>query len=263
MLILALACVLDLARFDAPAMIWGGLLSVVMTLVTTILLVADLERPERFFSIILHPQWKSWLTRGAFLLIGFATISSLWWIAELLAWLDVVRFPAVSRMAMAWLCLPLALGAAIYTAFLFAQAEGRDLWQSPLLPVHLLIQAVMAGSAALLVLAAVIDFDPGIVGLAKLGFGVGLGLDLFMLLFGEFGIAHASEVAARAAHEISRGKYAKQFWLGAIVIGHLVPLALLLLPGAFAPAGAAVLAIVGLYAYEHAFVMAPQEVPNS
>jgi Fe-S-cluster-containing dehydrogenase component/formate-dependent nitrite reductase membrane component NrfD len=263
MLILSLTWALELAAFDAPAMIWGGLLSVVMTLLTTILLVADLERPERFLSIILHPQWKSWLTRGAFLLIGFATISSLWWIAELLAWLDVVRFPAVVRMAMAWLCVPLALGAAIYTAFLFAQAEGRDLWQSPLLPVHLLVQAVMVGSGALLGLAAVIDFAPDLVTVAKIAFGVGLGLDLFMLLFGEFGIAHASEVAARAAHEISRGKYAKQFWLGAIVTGHLVPLALLALPGAVAPAGAALLAIIGLYAYEHAFVMAPQEVPNS
>jgi Fe-S-cluster-containing dehydrogenase component/formate-dependent nitrite reductase membrane component NrfD len=263
MLILALTWALELAAFNAPAMIWGGLLSVVMTLLTTILLVADLERPERFLSIILHPQWKSWLTRGAFLLIGFATISSLWWIAELLAWLDVVRFPAVSRMVMAWLCLPLALGAAIYTAFLFAQAEGRDLWQSPLLPVHLLVQAVMVGSGALLGLAAVIDFAPDLVTVAKIAFGVGLGLDLFMLLFGEFGIAHASEVAARAAHEISRGKYAKQFWLGAIVTGHLVPLALLALPGTVAPAGAALLAIIGLYAYEHAFVMAPQEVPNS
>jgi formate-dependent nitrite reductase membrane component NrfD len=263
MLLFALAWGLELVRFDASAMIWGGLLSVVMTLVTTALLVFDLERPERFFSIILHPQWKSWLTRGAFLLIGFATVSSLWWIAELLAWLDVVRFPAVSRMAMAWLCLPLAIGAAIYTAFLFAQAEGRDLWQSPLLPAHLLIQASMAGSGALLGLAAVIELDPGILTLAKFGFGFGLLLDLFMLLFGEFGIAHASDVAARAAHEISRGKYAKQFWLGAIVLGHLVPLLLLAAPGTAATACAAVLAIIGLYAYEHAFVMAPQEVPNS
>jgi Fe-S-cluster-containing dehydrogenase component/formate-dependent nitrite reductase membrane component NrfD len=263
MLFLSLAWALDLVAFDARAMIWGGLLSVVMTLVTTILLVIDLERPERFLSILLRPQWKSWLTRGAFLLIGFATISSVWWIAELLAWLDLVRFPAVSRIAMAWLCAPLALGAAIYTAFLFAQAEGRDLWQSPLLPVHLLIQALMVGCGALLGINTVVELDPGLVALAKLVFGIALCLDLFVLLFGEFGIAHASEIAARAAHEISRGKYAKQFWLGAIVLGHLVPIALLLLPGTVAPAVAALLTIVGLYAYEHAFVMAPQEVPNS
>jgi formate-dependent nitrite reductase membrane component NrfD len=168
-------------------------------------------------------------------------------------------------MGMAWLCGPLAIGTAIYTAFLFAQAEGRDLWQSPLLPIHLLIQASMVGGGALVGLDAIFDFDTDLVALARLAFGVGLALDLFMLLLGEFGIPHASEIAARAAHEISKGKYAKQFWLGAIVLGHLVPMALLLLPGPTAISGAiaAVLAIVGLYMYEHAFVMAPQEIPNS
>ena len=35
-----------------------------------------------------------------------------------------------------------------------------------------------------------------------------------------------------------------------------------LMPPAFLP-GAAVCALVGLYAYEHCFVMAPQEVPNA
>ena len=33
----------------------------------------------------------------------------------------------------------LALGAAGYSAFLFAQAEGRDFWQSPLVLPHLLV----------------------------------------------------------------------------------------------------------------------------
>jgi hypothetical protein len=42
-----------------------------------------------------------------------------------------------------------------------------------------------------------------------------------------------------------------------------VPLLLLAAPGALASACAAALAIIGLYAYEHAFVQAPQEVPNS
>ena len=48
-------------------------------------LVYDLERPERFLSILLRPQWKSWLTRGAFLLVGFATLSGAWWAAEVAA----------------------------------------------------------------------------------------------------------------------------------------------------------------------------------
>ncbi len=40
------------------------------------------------------------------------------------------------------------IGVAVYTAFLFAQAEGQDLWQSPLLPFHLVVQAFVAGSGA-------------------------------------------------------------------------------------------------------------------
>ena len=265
--LLALGLCLNLFGFDAAAMVWGGLLSVIMTLATTALLVADLERPERFLSILLRPQWRSWLTRGAFLLIGFAAVSGLWWLAELLAWLELLKFPDVSRVAMAWLSLPLAVGAAIYTAFLFAQAEGRDLWQSPLLPLHLLIQAMLAGSAAMLILDAVAGFDAGLVAVARASFGIALAFDLFALMFGEFGVAHPSEVAARAAHAISHGKYAQLYWGGAIVTGHLVPLALLALAviadAAVFGALAGLLALVGLYAYEHAFVMAPQEIPNS
>jgi hypothetical protein len=45
--------------------------------------------------------------------------------------------------------------------------------------------------------------------------------------------------------------------------GHLVPLALLLAGMPLVTALAGVLSIVGLYFYEYAFVMAPQEIPNS
>ena len=57
---------------------------------------------------------------------------------------------------------PLAGMAAVYTGYLFAQAKARDLWQSPLLPPHLLVQAFVAGSAALLPLAAWLDDDAGV-----------------------------------------------------------------------------------------------------
>ncbi len=72
---------------------------------------------------------------------------------------------------------------------------------------------------------------------------------------------HASEVAARAAHDITHGRYRWWFWGGAIGLGHLVPLVLLGV-GVAAPV-AALCIVAGLYAYEHAFVMAPQDIPNS
>ncbi|KIG14501.1 Fe-S-cluster-containing hydrogenase components 1 [Enhygromyxa salina] len=270
---LALGWGLGLFAFDQAAIVWGGLLAILATLATTGLLVMDLERPERFLSILLRPQWKSWLTRGAFLLVGFAGISGAWWAGEAAAaWTGgAFVLPTLARAVLGWLTLPLAVGAAIYTAFLFAQAEGRDLWQSPLLPLHLLVQATMMGTGALLGLSAVVELGPDLVAAARVGFGVSLGVDLFVILLGEFAIPHASELAARAAHEIRHGRHARNFWWGAIVLGHLVPLALLLIPAGALPSAlagvvvllAAATAAIGLYAYEYVFVMAPQELPNS
>jgi formate-dependent nitrite reductase membrane component NrfD len=80
---------------------------------------------------------------------------------------------------------------------------------------------------------------------------------------------HASHNAVRAAHEIKAGRYARHFWLGGIALGHALPLLLLFFAAFIAPLAlpAAVLAMIaaiaGLYFYEYAFVMAPQEVPNS
>ena len=64
------------------------------------------------------------------------------------------------RPWLTWIGAPFALGAAVYTAFLFGQAEGRDLWQSTLLPMHLLVQALMMGAASALVLGAFVELSP-------------------------------------------------------------------------------------------------------
>ncbi len=250
--------------FDLTALLAGGALSIVATLATTALLVYDLERPERFLSILYRPQWKSWLTRGAYLLVGFSTLSGLWWALEAAAALGLADTPsAITRGLLSWLTLPLAVGAAIYTAWLFAQAEGRDLWQSPLLPLHLLVQALLMGTGGLLLVDVIFSIDPGITAAARTGFGAALITDLMMMLFGELGVPHASEIAARAAHEISHGRYSSQFWWGAVVLGHVAPLLLLATGFTFLAGIAALCAGVGLYLYEHAFVMAPQEIPNS
>ena len=263
-LLLTLGFGLGLFPVDTRSIVVGGALSVLMTLLTTALLVYDLERPERFLSIVLRPQWKSWLTRGAFLLIGFSTLSGLWVAGAGAEWLGWVALPEVLHQALSWATLPLAFGAAVYTAFLFAQAEGRDLWQSPLLPMHLLVQALMMGAGAMLVLSLAADLPIALAQVSARTFVATLVIDLAMLLLGEFGIPHASEIAARAAQEISKGRYKHRFWWGVVALGHGVPL-LAMTAGASLPlaAAAVVATTVGLYLYEHAFVMAPQEIPNS
>ena len=219
---------------------------------------------------MLRPQWRSWLTRGAVVLIGFTVIVGLWWLLETVSFLGWMAPPGeLVRSLFLWVGLPFALLAAIYTAFLFAQAEGRDLWQSPLLPFHLVVQALVAGSGVFLLLDLFFVLSPELTRFVLVGFVVGLLVDLFVTLVGEFSIPHASEVAARAAHEIREGRYRDHFWGGSIALGHVVPLVLVGLGVVFSGvqpllgAIAALGAIAGLYFYEYAFVMAPQEVPNS
>lgn len=257
-------------RFDERTAIFTSFLSLLFIGLTTGLLVYDLEKPERFLYILIRPQWRSWLARGAVFLIAFSLVAGLWWLLELGAYYDWINQGQARdlRPYLLWLGFPLAVGVATYTAFLFAQAEGRDMWQSPLLPFHLLLQAFMAGSGAILVLSLLRLFDDDFVVMAVVTLLITLIIDLFLTLSGEFGIPHASEVAARAAHEIRYGRYKRHFWLGSILLGHIVPLLLIVaavffISNLFVVAAAGLCAIAGLYLYEYAFVMAPQEIPNS
>jgi hypothetical protein len=75
-------------------------------------------------------------------------------------------------------------------------------------------------------------------------------------------LPHGTSTAKAAAKLITSGKYKYHFWLGGVVIGHVLPL-LLLWGGGASAAIAGLAALTGLYIYEHAFVYAPQDIPNS
>jgi len=226
--------------------------------INTGLLVWDLDRPERFWTILIRPQWKSWLARGAFILIGFSTLGGLYFFGQLF---NLQR--EVSNLLI-WPGVVLAILSATYTAFLFAQAEGRDLWQSTLLPWHLFVQAVMAGSATLLITAVFVGATPEVTRVLAWTFGLSLLINLLITIGGEFGTPHASQVAAAAAHLITEGRYKNHYW-GSLIFGLALPLVIAAFasasPVALALAGA--LSLIGLFAYEWAFVMAPQDVPNN
>lgn len=264
-MILSLGTGLGLVAFDRLTYLVGGFLSLLFIGITTAFLVLDLEKPLRFFYMVFRPQWKSWLARGAFLLMGFSTLVGLWFLVELGAYLEwLPEAPALFLRPIAiWGGFVLAVGVTIYSGFLFGQAEGRDLWQSSLLPIHLLVQAVMVGSGFVFLMGLLVDLSADLESLATTTFIASLVLDLIVTTFGEFGMPHASETAAIAAHQITHGRYKNHYWWGSIGLGHIVPLVLLFSGLSFGAAAASICAIVGLYLYEYAFVTAPQEIPNS
>ena len=235
----------------------AALISLLFIGINTGLLVWDLDRPDRFWTILLRPQWRSWLARGAFILVGFSGVGGLFFLGHLLGRADLANL-------LIWPGVVLAVLSAIYTAFLFAQAEGRDLWQSTLLPWHLFVQAIMAGSAALLIAGLFIGVTAEASRVLAVTFGLSLLVNLLITIGGEFGVSHASQVAATAAHWITHGRYAPWYRMS-VSIGLALPLVMTALasasPVVLAAAGA--LSLLGLFAYEWVFVMAPQEVPNN
>jgi formate-dependent nitrite reductase membrane component NrfD len=153
--------------------------------------------------------------------------------------------------------------AAVYTAFLFGQCEGRDLWQTPLLPVHLIVQTLMCGAALLALLPAAVGGSAQTLAVAKEALGFTLILHLLMLA-AEFMMPHATDNSAYAARLITHGPFKSWFWGGTVALGGILPLALLGAPFYFHnTAIAGVLSLAGLLIFEWCFVMAGQSVPNS
>jgi Fe-S-cluster-containing dehydrogenase component len=235
-------------RLDSGDPLWTWVapaVAAVLLAVTAGLLVWDLEHPERFYYILTRPQWRSWLVRGGVILAGYAAVLGVHLLAGLVG-------AAGLRTAAAVAGLPLALGAAVYTAYLFAQAKARDLWQNPLLPPHLAVQAGLAGAAVLLPVAAA---RGDTVTARSLGW-VLAGAVLLHLLFvlGELSLPHVTAHARLAVHGMVGGGWRGFFWSGVLLVG----------VGLAAPwlgAWVAVPALIGLALHEHAYVQAGQSVP--
>jgi Fe-S-cluster-containing dehydrogenase component/formate-dependent nitrite reductase membrane component NrfD len=211
---------------------------------TGIILIADLEHPERFYLIFTKHQWRSWLVRGAFIIGGYSLVLLVHFLASLSGNVVIQERAAIAGV-------PLSLMTAVYTGYLFAQAKARDLWQNPLLPPHLFVQCVLAGSCVLSAFAIALDLPSRDVLLWLVSLSA-----LVQLLFvlAEFTLGHPTAHARLAAHQMIAGKYRGWFWPGVIGVGLAI----------FAPWLwwiALAVALVGLFMYEHSYVQAGQSVP--
>ncbi|HEX9185445.1 MAG TPA: 4Fe-4S dicluster domain-containing protein [Vicinamibacteria bacterium] len=236
----------------SPTWAWvAPVLAGTLLAVTGGLLVADLSHPERFYMVLTRPQWRSWLARGGVILSAYGAVLALHFLA---GWLEAGGSPRRTALNVALVAgLPLAALSAVYTAWLLAQARARDLWQSPLLPPMLLVQALLCGASADLLAALFVE--PSVVP-ALAVVAAGATLVHLLLVAGEVTTAHGTAHAQLAAREMTSGRYASFFRAG-VALQALGVAALLF----GSPPLGALLALAGLLGFEHAYVQAGQSVP--
>ncbi len=257
MLMAALQVLLGNADHQAAVGVAPAVVAAIFLGVTGALLVADLKQPGRFYYILTKGNWSSWLVKGAYILMAFAAVLGLWFLAGVAnadGLLKVLAVPAAIAGA----------GTAGYTAFLFAQCEGRDLWQTPLLLPTLLARAVVAGGSAYAILDLFLDVPDAAA--IRWAFLAGLGVVAFLMWMET--ASHGSRHVELAVHSMVKGAHANVFWLG-VGLGLAVPAVLLVIDRASDVTSAPLAAIAGLSALggmffsETAFIRAGQSVPLS
>lgn len=239
---------------SSNAKLWSAGISLLFLGLTGLFLVMDLDRPDRFLNVLLRPQWNSWLVKGGYTITVFGLLVTLWGANTYFEW----NLPETPLL---WLTAIFAVLLAVYTAFLFAQAKGRDFWQSPTLPLHMLVHSVMAGLAVFALISVNYSHDEWMQFLSTTMI-IALLVNLFTLVT-ELTITHPTTAAKTVVKMIAKGKYKMNFWLGTVVLGNLVPLGLLFFGnGSNAITIVASIAVLlGIIITEKIWVEAPQRIP--
>ena len=236
---------------------WGLGIALVFLAATGLLLIKDLDRPDRFLYVLLRPQWKSWLVKGGYSITIFGGLLTLWGASMWFGWDGLNK-------AILWGTAIFAAITAVYTAFLFAQAKGRDFWQSPTLAIHMLVHSFMAGAAVFMIIGTFVESSGDWMSLLSTILISGIIINLFTIVI-ELITTHPTEEAKRTVDMIIKGRYKNTFWGGVIVFGNLIPIAILWFAGmnTMTLAITGLIVLIGIYFTEKIWVEAPQRIQLS
>jgi len=225
-------------------------------MLTGVLLVADLKRPDRFAYVLLRANWRSWLARGSVIIMVYTGFLGLW----VAAGLSGFGLPARVELVLYAIGAVLAALTACYTAWLFGQSKARVLWMRRGLSLHLIVQAVLAGTSVTLLFHPWFDLAGSSLAVVRRGLIASLVIHALFIALEPFMAPAGRKVEYhRASRLVTRGPFAASHYAMGVFSGIVLPLALLAAPDTGGTwVLAAILALTGLYIEENTLVRAGQ-----
>ena len=196
-----------------------------------------LGRPERFWRMVTR-FGSSWISRGLAGMTLFTVVAFVYLILLVLG----ARQTLLGGIVLV-LSLLGALWIVVYKGFVWASGKGIPLWNTPLVPALYIAYALRAGAAVILILgllgsraAALEPLEP-----AKLWLAVSTAV--LVLVYLE--VMRGSGITTlRSVNLILFGRVAVPFYLGAVLLGLLIPIVI----GGFAYSGGVPMGLLGLAA---------------
>ena len=195
----------------------GMFIAWLAALVMGIVDMSHLSKPLRFWRMLLKPK-TSWIARGFIfitLFIGCAAIQ-----LALSYWL-----PGTAETVFKVLAGILAFGVAIYSGFVVGYVGAIKLWNSAIVPIIFVIAGLTGGLAILLATSLGDDADRVMTMVNTMLISL-VAYAVFMAIY-LWVSTYESSAARDSVMRMIRGSIALAFWIGVVLLGIIIPAALL------------------------------------
>ena len=212
---------------------YGALIAPLPVILGTGLIIWELGRMYRVVNLFKVVNLSP-MNIGSWLLFFFIILTTVYAIS-FLPWLSKPgdKWEPV-RKTLAWACVPVGYGVAVYTGIMLGATPGRPFWNSSVLPFLFLLSAISGGIASIVLTSALChrkgtaeeerEFNEGsflLVSWDTLLIALEL-VSLFVFVI----FAYLTVESARAAISLilADGALVVEFWVGIVLVALIIPL---------------------------------------
>lgn len=180
--------------------------------------MAHLSKPMRFWRMMLKPK-TSWIARGFIFIILFLGSGAIQLILSF--WFSGTGAETVFKV----LAGIMAFGVAIYSGFVVGYVGAIKIWNSATIPILFVVAGVTGGMAVLLIVNLGETTDT-LITTSRVTLIMLVAYAFFMAVY-LWATTYNGITAKYSIMRVLRGNIAPIFWLGVVLIGIIVPIAIL------------------------------------